>query len=74
MPKPSKALLRRLGWEAFANYASIVMTLVTTVIVASALGTSDFGLYAGTLSLMMLVAPFTALGYGQLLVREAANA
>ncbi|MCP3855116.1 MAG: oligosaccharide flippase family protein, partial [Actinomycetia bacterium] len=46
----------------------------TTVIVASALGTSDFGLYAGTLSLMMLVAPFTALGYGQLLVREAANA
>jgi O-antigen/teichoic acid export membrane protein len=56
-----------------AQTARVVVQALTFVLVARLLGPSGFGTFAATLALVMIVAPFAALGTGNVLVMRVAR-
>ena len=67
------ALVRNTGWMTLAQGGKLLVQAAYFVVVARALGARGFGAFAAALALVSILAPFAALGTGNLLVMHVAR-
>jgi O-antigen/teichoic acid export membrane protein len=67
------ALVRNTGWMTVAQGGKLLVQAAYFVLVARALGPRGFGAFAAALALVSILAPFAALGTGNLLVMHVAR-
>jgi len=66
-------LVRNTGWLTLAQGGKLLVQAAYFVVVARALGARGFGAFAAALALVSILAPFAALGTGNLLVMHVAR-
>ncbi len=67
-----RAQSRGALWASLIRLTSVLLAFVSMVLIARALGSAGYGLYAGTLSIAVLATYFTKLGAEPQLVRDVA--
>ena len=69
----SSPLARNTGWMMAGNGLRLLIQVAYFVVIARSLGTSGYGAFVGASALVAFVAPFSGLGFGNLLVQHASR-
>lgn len=67
------ALIRNAGWMLFAQVGRLVIHAGLFFLLARALGAHGFGMVAGSLALVLVLAPFSAWGNGNILIMRVSR-
>jgi O-antigen/teichoic acid export membrane protein len=68
-----KILVQNASWMVFAQGGRIFLQTVLFVLIGRALGAASFGMFAGTLGLVLTLAPFAAWGSGNVLIMRVSR-
>jgi O-antigen/teichoic acid export membrane protein len=69
----SSALARNSGWMFLGYGLRIFVKAGYFILIARSLGPAEYGAFVGTVGLIALVAPFTGLGSGNLLIKNVSR-
>ena len=66
-------LAKNALWIAWGQVLRVVGQAIYFVLIARSLGSSEFGAYAGALAMVAVLAPFSSLGSGNILIKNVAR-
>lgn len=67
------SLRRNTAWTVSGQIAATVLQAAYFVLISRTLGSYDYGLFVGIYSLVAVLGPFSTLGFGMIMVRDASR-
>lgn len=68
-----KSLVKNTIWMLFSNLVSLSISAAYFITIARALGAEKYGAFVGAIALIAIVAPFSACGSGDLIVKNVSR-